>query len=316
MFLLYNDLKAKSIFFRVKFRRYESEKMNDNLGKAYKSLRLMRNIEAKSIACENLSYSQLMKFEAGKTTLTIDKLMVALNGIGTTLMDFEYAYHELEENKNSTSWQIWQSFWQRNIAKLEILIEQQNQELLKNPDDTAVFLYKMQAEAFLKQLNPRYHVSQTDVDHLVSHLLNISQWWYVECEILMNCAVLFSDKQLADLTNQMISPKVQVRNWEILQGKIDAALLSVIRIFIANKHFGPLREIFNYLEAHVLPDYNMYERAMFAYFKALYKFRKQSNSEHLADVERCIDAFKVLECFGLANLAAEELERYKKESHI
>ncbi len=289
----------------------------DNLfGKTFKHLRLMKNVEAKSIACDGLSYSQLMRFEAGKTSLTVEKLMLALHAIGTNFVEFEYAYYELAESDLLIGRDIWQSYWQRNIAKLELLIDQLEQKIQAKPDDFNYLLYKVQAEAFLKQLQPSYLPPQEDIKKIVQYLLTINQWWYTECELLMNSASIFSDKQLRDLTHKMLNPEIKFRNSDALQMKIDAALLSVIRVLIANKHFDPLHEIFDYLDAHVLPDYNMYERAMFAYFKTLYRFRKAPSKETLAPVERCIEAFKILDCFGLANYAADEVKRYCKESHI
>ncbi|MDR0299297.1 MAG: hypothetical protein LBI13_04360 [Streptococcaceae bacterium] len=65
-----------------------------------------------------------------------------------------------------------------------------------------------------------------------------------------------------------------------------------------------------------LPDFNMYERAMFTYLKLLYKFRSNPSVETLAPCENCLEAFKTLGCFGVANQESRLLENYRKESHI
>ncbi|QDK71197.1 hypothetical protein [Lactococcus protaetiae] len=287
------------------------------IGKTYKSLRLLKKIEAKAVASEQLSYSQLLKFEQGKTSLTIEKLMYALTQIGSTLGDFEYLYYEQADYLPlQIGGAIFRTYWERNSSKLQKLVNELKDDLAKYPDDPRYFIYLVQAESFLAQVDKDFKISDAGILKIYDYLMGVSQWWMLECEILMNCASIFSDHQLRELVHKMINPGVQYRNPDALQSHINAALLSSIRVLIANKHFEPLREIFDYLDAHILPDYNMYERAMFAYFKVLYRFRKNPSKESLLAVESCIEAFKLLECFGLANLATEELERYKKESHI
>ncbi len=77
-----------------------------------------------------------------------------------------------------------------------------------------------------------------------------------------------------------------------------------------------MREIFAYLDTHILPDCYMYERAMFTYFKALCKFRKASFADNLVPLEQYLFSFKALGCFELANQAQDEISQYRREAHI
>ena len=68
------------------------------LGELYKELRMARGLKLKDVARDNLSVSQLSKFENGQTMLAADKLIVAIQGIHMTFSEFSYALTQYQES--------------------------------------------------------------------------------------------------------------------------------------------------------------------------------------------------------------------------
>ncbi|MCT7700375.1 MAG: helix-turn-helix domain-containing protein, partial [Lactobacillus iners] len=68
------------------------------LGELFKELRLARGLKLKDVARENLSVSQLSKFENGQTMLAADKLLIAIQGIHMTFSEFGYALTQYQES--------------------------------------------------------------------------------------------------------------------------------------------------------------------------------------------------------------------------
>lgn len=58
------------------------------LGELYKELRIARGLRLKDVARDNLSVSQLSKFENGQSMLAADKLLLAISGIHMTFAEF------------------------------------------------------------------------------------------------------------------------------------------------------------------------------------------------------------------------------------
>lgn len=58
------------------------------IGELYRKLRLARGLKLKDVANQQLSLSQLSKFENGQTMIAADKLLVALSGIHMSLAEF------------------------------------------------------------------------------------------------------------------------------------------------------------------------------------------------------------------------------------
>lgn len=61
------------------------------LGELYRDLRIARGLKLKDVARENLSLSQISRFENGQTMLTADKLLLAIEAIHMTFPEFSYA---------------------------------------------------------------------------------------------------------------------------------------------------------------------------------------------------------------------------------
>lgn len=68
------------------------------LGELYKELRMARGLKQKDVAKDNLSVSQLSKFENGQTMLAADKLLLAIQGIHMTFSEFGYALTQYQES--------------------------------------------------------------------------------------------------------------------------------------------------------------------------------------------------------------------------
>lgn len=69
------------------------------LGELYRELRIARGLKLKDVARENLSVSQLSRFENGQSMLAADKLLIAISGIHMTFSEFGHAINNYQEPK-------------------------------------------------------------------------------------------------------------------------------------------------------------------------------------------------------------------------
>lgn len=69
------------------------------LGELYRELRIARGLKLKDVARENLSVSQLSRFENGQSMLAADKLLIAISGIHMTFAEFGHAINNYQEPK-------------------------------------------------------------------------------------------------------------------------------------------------------------------------------------------------------------------------
>ena len=100
------------------------------LGELYKELRIARGLKLKDIARNNLSVSQLSKFENGQSMLAADKLLLAIDGINMSFSEFGYAMNQYQESTFfKTGKKIVQLQAQKDLAGLKkILVDYDDSE--------------------------------------------------------------------------------------------------------------------------------------------------------------------------------------------
>ncbi|MDR0299858.1 MAG: hypothetical protein LBI13_07220 [Streptococcaceae bacterium] len=288
--------------------------MNEAFGKTFQALRKAKGIESKAVQSDSLSYSQLMRFEQGKTSLTIEKLFSALNAINVNFAEFQAAYYKIAEPESLyLSEQVWQAYWEQNPVKIEKILAKNapTNRGVTHHNDQKIVLAQLKAKALLSQLDTNFTLSKLENKQLYRSLIKLKQWTKNDCLLLMSTASVFTLEQLSELANSMIMTSTHIFSEEDLQSHIDSVLLTIIRLLIKRNFLLSIPEIFAYLDQHVLPDFNMYERAMLTYLRALYHYRKNPSAENRAAVDTLISAFTVFECSNLANRAKTELQAFK-----
>ena len=74
----------------------------NNLGQVFKNLRTNRHISLKQISNEEVSVSQLSRFERGESDLSIGKLLIALENMNVEVSEFIDAVHNNQHRIRST----------------------------------------------------------------------------------------------------------------------------------------------------------------------------------------------------------------------
>lgn len=67
------------------------------LGELYRELRIARGLKLKDVVRDNLSLSQLSRFENGQTMLSADRMLLAISGIHMSFAEFGHALNNYKE---------------------------------------------------------------------------------------------------------------------------------------------------------------------------------------------------------------------------
>ena len=70
-----------------------------NSGEIFKRFRESRGLSLKDVANDNLSKSQLSRFENGQNDLTLNKFIMALNAINVSINEFMYAVNDFHNDE-------------------------------------------------------------------------------------------------------------------------------------------------------------------------------------------------------------------------
>ena len=164
------------------------------LGELYRELRIARGLKLKDVARENLSVSQLSRFENGQSMLAADKLLIAISGIHMTFSEFGHAINNYQEPKLF-----------HLVNKISNLYNQQDidglYKLLETEKNSEVFdVYNRLNELIIKTsiyaLDPTYVISDEEKIFLTTYLYEIEEWTEYELLVFGNTMSILSESDL------------------------------------------------------------------------------------------------------------------------
>ena len=105
-------------------------------GAIFKECRLNRGFSLKQVANQDLSVSQLSRFERGESDLSLEKFMSALEAIGLTISEFmDKVNHFQRDDQRQLMSQMARLHYAKDVAGLEELLKTEEAKLAADATD-------------------------------------------------------------------------------------------------------------------------------------------------------------------------------------
>ncbi len=241
------------------------------LGELYKELRIARGLKLKDIARNNLSVSQLSKFENGQSMLAADKLLLAIDGINMSFSEFGYAMNQYQESTFfKTGKKIVQLQAQKDLAGLKkILVDYDDSE------SPSVYnrLNKLVIKAAIQGLDPEYIITNDEIEFLTTYLYGIEEWTEYELYIFGNTMIVLSDSDLIFLGKAFVNRDKlycvlpsHKKNAEIVHLNLILILIERKKFYHANFFIESIERLLTYQDMFAIVFLNFLKQTM-AYLK-------------------------------------------------
>ncbi|SDI85117.1 helix-turn-helix domain-containing protein [Streptococcus equinus] len=235
------------------------------LGELYRELRIARGLKLKDVARENLSVSQLSRFENGQSMLAADKLLIAISGIHMTFSEFGHAINNYQEPKLF-----------HLVNKISNLYNQQDidglYKLLETEKNSEVFdVYNRLNELIIKTsistLDPTYEITEEEKNFLTTYLYEIEEWTEYELlvfgntmSILPESDLIFLGKAFVDRDKLYQSLTGHKKNAEVVFLNLILLLLSYRKLYQANYFIEALEKLLTYQDMFALTCLNFFKK--------------------------------------------------------
>lgn len=275
------------------------------LGELFKELRLARGLKLKDVARENLSVSQLSKFENGQTMLAADKLLIAIQGIHMTFSEFGYALTQYQESdlfKIGNQLVNFQA--KRDVEGLR--------DLLKNyrPRETyEVYhqLNKLVLKSAIHSLEPSFEITNEEKEFLTSYLFAIEEWTEYELYLFGNTLFILSDEDLIFLGKAFIERDKLYKDLSEHKKRAELVLINLILVLVEHRDFYYASYFINSLEK-MLNYQDMFARIVLNFLKKVMNYIENGKVD-LSDIEAYIDLIEQLDNPTLVMFLRTNLEQ-------
>ncbi|WP_314830740.1 Rgg/GadR/MutR family transcriptional regulator [uncultured Streptococcus sp.] len=279
-------------------------KKSVELGELYKDLRIARGLKLKDIARDNLSLSQLSKFENGQSMLSADKLLLAITGIHMSFAEFGHALNNYEvSNFFKLGQKIATLFSKQDITGLKnLLIDYKDYEISEIYNQLNLIVIR----SSIHSLEPTYAIDEKDKDLLSTYLYSIEEWTEYELYLFTNTMPLLTDEDLIFLSKTFLERDKLYASIPTHQNSSKLTLLNLIGQMIDRKQFyyvkyfsDILEERINYLDMFLIVNLK---------FLLLLSEYLQGKSENLEAMKKYIETIQELGNPHLADLLQTYLQ--------
>ncbi|OZV24089.1 Rgg/GadR/MutR family transcriptional regulator [Streptococcus sobrinus] len=279
------------------------------LGELYKELRMARGLKQKDVAKDNLSVSQLSKFENGQTMLAADKLLLAIQGIHMTFSEFGYALTQYQESDFfKTGQQLMMLQSKNDVDGLKQILDNYEE---KESYATYDRLNKLVIKAATYTLDSTYEITSEEKEFLTSYLYAIEEWTEYELYIFGNTLFILSDEDLIFLGKAFVERDKLYRNLPAHKSRAELVLLNLTLILLEHRNFYHASYFIDNLEK-MLTYQDMFARIFLKFLKMVMDYLKDKGTS-LNDVENFINLIEKLDNPTLVMYLRTNLEQIIKK---
>ncbi|MFC3931350.1 Rgg family transcriptional regulator [Streptococcus dentapri] len=260
------------------------------LGELYKELRMARGLKLKDIARDNLSVSQLSKFENGQTMLAADKLILAIQGIHMTFSEFSYALTQYQESdlfkigKKLVEFQA-----QKDVEGLKQILDDYQDSESYNVYNR---LNKLVIKAVIYSVDASFEISNDEKEFLTSYLYAIEEWTEYELYLFGNTLFILSDNDLVFLGKAFVERDKLYRELPEHKKRSELVLINLILILIEHRKLYHASYFVETLEK-MLTYQDMFARILLNFLKKVMNYLA-GEGINLSDVENYINLIEQL----------------------
>ncbi|EMB61775.1 Rgg/GadR/MutR family transcriptional regulator [Streptococcus mutans] len=261
------------------------------LGELYRELRIARGLKLKDVVRDNLSLSQLSRFENGQTMLSADRMLLAISGIHMSFAEFGHALNNYKETPYfAAGKKIMELYGKQDVEGLKGLLEE-----YKNYESREIYnrLNLLVIKDCIYSLESSYTIDQEEINLLTKYLYDIEEWTEYELYLFGNTLTLLSTEDLLFLGKAFVERDKLYRSIPSHDNAAKLALLNIISVLLERKQTYYVSYFMEILEK-LLTHQDMYFIAILNFFKLVIKCTK---GEKQADQE-LEDFLSALELIG------------------
>ena len=275
--------------------------MKSHLGSTLRKIRKGKQISLSAIADDNLSKSQISRFERGESEISCIRLINILDKLNISLDEF-IIIHDNNCSDNESFANLVQylrkEYSSNNIENIASLLSNSTKY---NVDEYIRTMIK----SILHTLDSNITPSNEEIFRLTDYLFKVENWGYYEIILLGNCVRTINYDTYFLLTKEMLNNYIysSLNKRLISQLAINCLILS-----IDLKYFSNCSYLISKIRILLENELNFFEQTVFLYATGYFEFKMNS----LDGIEKMEQALKVFDILGEKQIKNQYLEHFNK----
>lgn len=279
-----------------------------NLGQVFHDFRTNRKISLKQVACEDISVSQISRFERGESDISASRFFRALDNMKVEINEFMGV---LKESNHSDTIDFMRKLvpleYKRDVEGFKVLFDEQAELYRKNPSVYQYHLNMILAKGFICKCDETEPFPKEYMDEIADYLFTTQEWNMYEI-ILIGNLYLFMDIPLLHKMGQEV-----FKNYGKNGVSKPVSRITLLNIYETCLHRDALKVARFYKEEIpklIADETLLYERNIYYFLTGLYDYKSGDVSNGRLKMEQSIKIYEWLGCDNLAKNYKKDMEKY------
>lgn len=283
-----------------------------NSGEIFKRFRESRGLSLKDVANDNLSKSQLSRFENGQNDLTLNKFIMALSAINVSINEFMYAVNDFHNDELSELLEIIRNCTiNNNIQGLKNLLFDYSRR--DNNSNKFHELNTILIKIRLQVLSEEKLVLEKDLEKLIDYLFSVEFWGVYELRLFLNSIDILDHNFFVTLSREMIRRSDYYKEIKANRSLINHMTLNAYIICIDRGYLTDAAYFGRQLKSFFFEESEMYERVVYNYAHNYYLYKKFGSDQSIIEMRKCIGFMKAVGSDNIASHYSLHLNRILKK---
>ena len=262
-------------------------------GPIFREFRKNRQFSLKQVASDDLSVSQLSRFERGESDLSLTKFLQALDAIGLSTREFMDRVNEYQRvGQKVLMSQMAKYHYQKNVAGLEDMILDEEEKLRKDSSNMRAKLNIILFKGMICECAPSRTMSQSDLDFLADYLFQKEQWEIDELILIGNLYRYYKTDLICRMVKEVLKRKDFYQDVPTNKNVVETTLLNVVETLTERGDLLEASYFLEKVEPMLYNERNAYHRIILLYEKGFLAYAK-GHSSGLEMMKNAIFCFQV-----------------------
>lgn len=283
----------------------------DNVGQVFKNLRTNRRISLKQIANEQVSVSQISRFERGESDLSIGKFLTALHNMNIEVSEFMDAVHNNQRTEQIRFMsELIPLEYKRDVDGFIKMRDEEEKKFKENPDVYRYHLNTILLQSFICKCDLSIPFPKEYIEQVTEYLFITEDWNMYEL-ILIGNLYLFIDIPLLHIMGQEILKRKDY--YDEIGSHRSLVTITLLNIWETCLHRDNLEVAAFYMEklTDLLDDEtDLYKRTIYLFLSGLQHYKSGLVLKGIDEMKRAIQIFEWVGSDNLANNYKCDFERF------
>ncbi|WP_394405104.1 Rgg/GadR/MutR family transcriptional regulator [Streptococcus sp. 20-1249] len=278
-------------------------------GEIFREFRLNKQLTLTDLADEQLSVSQLSRFERGDSDLSITKFFYVLEKLKLTPTQFMNRVNDYRRNDQiHLMSQMARAHYQEDSETLEQLKSSQEKLFIENPQNKRAHLNAILLQGALCDLDSTRQMMEEDLAFVSDHLFCTEDWQIDELILIGNLYQYYPTDLMCRLVDEVVARRDFYLDIPTHKNLVEVTLLNIILTLAEREEVSKAVQYDTLLCPLLSNERNAYHRLIYLYVKGFLKFKMHDETGQ----EDMLHAIQAMDWIGNQHHARTYRKHFKK----